>query len=229
MERLRARVERSVDRSRRGAVRGRNRGLSVEFVGERAAVIDNRDRVVRRRSSVEVEERVNQPPFVPEVLPDPVHQNMYQNWGPQHRRLQNMAWCSSASLRTFVHDYQHVGFYIHINRRRVLEAYQALRGQAPFNRETRFPEDDDYVWIDGPLKKWFEQALQALDLPDRAIEKGGERSVDVSMSDAKRSYDVAMQKIAAFLACRTSLELSKLGIYDRETFESNEGLNWVAN
>lgn len=164
-------------------------------------------------------------PFVPIPVS---RMAQYVNFSSVHSRLRKQAWCSFDEFRTFVTDFQHVGFYIHANRVRVGEAFARLRERSDlFSASTRFP-DDDYVHLDSEfMNAWFTQLMNAVDLPNRMIEKGTSGDTGLmSLNDAKRSFDVAFQKLASVLRLTTDAALATHGVYSRTSFETTFALNW---
>ena len=150
----------------------------------------------------------------------------YINFSVKHRLLVAQGWCSFSDFCQFVADHQFLGFHIVPNRNRVREAYIRLRGSAPFSSTARFP-DDFFVALGGPLRSYFEQLLCALDLPDRALERSGQNDFGInSLSDAKRTYDVAFQRLATISVEFDINKLAAQGVYCRETFESTFALEW---
>lgn len=157
---------------------------------------------------------------------------MYENFPSSIRLLAKHNFCTFDDLMDFVNEYQHIGFHVKANRYRVVEAFNRLRGVAPFSATIRFPEEF-YVHLDNPsVKVWTEQMFQALDLPDRVLERGSVgSSVEVmginSLTDAKRSFDVAMSRMSAIVRCVDVIQLEKYGVYDRDSFERVYSLRWV--
>lgn len=148
----------------------------------------------------------------------------YEPWNIQKKILTKQRFVKYKTLLDFVDNHRFIQFNVKANRDRIRGAYAALPTKAPFDRTIRFPEDDIYVHLDdGALDSWMSQLLQALDLPDRAIEKGTSSGTDVG--DAKRSANVAFNELHKILVNVESLD--KNGIYDRQSFESAFGLRWL--
>nr|UDL14010.1 MAG: coat protein [Xiangshan martelli-like virus 2] len=154
----------------------------------------------------------------------------YTNYTTRHMLLAKQAWCTFDDMIRFVRQHQHSGFHVKACRTAVLEAYNRLGGDAPFSRTVRFP-DDIYVHLDNDvLSGYLSQIMAAIDLPDRQIERSVGSTVEYginSLSDAKRSYDVAFARLAASLRAINLKKLSEVGVYDRENFEAAFELTWV--
>lgn len=159
---------------------------------------------------------------------------MYEVYPSSIKLLAKHNFCTFDDFMDFVNEYQHIGFHVKANRYRVTEAFNRLRGVAPFSATIRFPEEF-YVHMDNPsVKVWTEQMLQALDLPDRVVKRGTVgSSMEMmginSLTDAKRSYDVAMSRLSAIVRCVDVVQLEKYGIYDRDSFERSFSLRWIRN
>jgi hypothetical protein len=150
----------------------------------------------------------------------------YVNFSAKHRLLVAQAWCSYSDFCRFVASHQFLGFHVVANRNRVREAYANLRGPAPFSSTARFP-DDFFVALGGPLRTYFEQLLCAIDIPDHIMERNASNELGInSLSDAKRAYDIAFQRLATVSVEVEQMKLAANGVYCRETFESAYSLEW---
>ncbi|GLV46440.1 hypothetical protein CBL_20779 [Carabus blaptoides fortunei] len=94
----------------------------------------------------------------------------------------------------FIRDLQHTQFHVRVMRDRVREFCQQLESPAPFAEDVRFP-DKFYVHLgDGNIRLLINQLIHSLDLPFRLLEKGT-KEVGNSLSDAKRSFDAAVDEL----------------------------------
>lgn len=74
------------------------------------------------------------------------------------------------------------------------------------------------------------QMMHALDLPDRAVERGqvSGPAHEQSLYDTKRAFDVTIDNLAKICVGVDMNKLAGAGIYTRETFEQKYGLTWAA-
>lgn len=149
----------------------------------------------------------------------------YSPWGlPQHI-LSKQRFVEYDALLEFVASHRFIQFNVKANRDRIRTAFSSLRTAAPFARTARFPDSTPIVHLENTaIDCWLTQLLQALDLPDRAMEKNPAGSVEGTANDAKRSANVAFNELHRVLC---NLEnMASNGIYDRSTFEEHFGLSW---
>lgn len=152
---------------------------------------------------------------------------VYHNFSVKHKLLADQCWCSFADFNQFISDYQFLGFYGVGNRDRIREACIKLRGPAPFSSTKRFP-DDFFVFLGGSLRPHFEQLMRAVDLPDPAFGRSnvGPKHGITNTNDAKRSFDVAFQRLATVAFEIDVTKLQAQGVYHREAFEEVFKLEW---
>nr|QHA33735.1 putative coat protein [Atrato Virga-like virus 1] len=135
--------------------------------------------------------------------------------------------CTLDALIDFIERAQVCGYYVHASRANVVAAYNELRGKAPFARDQRFPVEE-YVDLDhAGIRTYLDQLIAACELPDRAQNISGANNHSAN-SDAKRSFDTALQHLRNFTKCTHEDELVKYGIYSRQTFEAAHQLIWGA-
>nr|WPV62271.1 MAG: hypothetical protein [Wufeng shrew martellivirus 2] len=151
----------------------------------------------------------------------------YTPWGMRETLLTGSRFVLMNDFVRWLREFQFASFFVKANRDRVRESYAAMRSDAPFRRDQRFPAEVFYIRLAHPaIRVWVDQALHAVDLPDRLLERS--QNVDVSsMNDAKRSYDVSMDRLARLCEALDVNELSENGVFCRETFEKSFGLTWT--
>lgn len=150
------------------------------------------------------------------------------SWNAKMRRVMSMKWVSLNDFSRWVKEFQYASFFVKANRDRVREAYLSLNGEAPARSDKRFPSDIFVVMLSqASLRIWVDQALHAIDLPDRMMERNSGNVDYAGMNDAKRSYDVAMDKLSRLCDLLDENELCESGIFCRETFESHFQLVWM--
>lgn len=146
----------------------------------------------------------------------------YTPWDFSREVLAAQRFCPYVTLMDFVTQHRFLQFNVKANRDRIRSDYMAIPCSAPFNQSVRFPEAI-YVHLDHPaIDGWLTQMLQALDLPDRQIEKGNGSS---DSADAKRSANVAFNELHKLLI--NTEQLVSNGIYNRASFETKYGLTWA--
>lgn len=150
----------------------------------------------------------------------------YSPWGISQRILCKQRFVEYDSLLEFVASHRFIQFNVKANRDRIRTAFSSLRVAAPFARTVRFPADVPYVHLENTsIDCWLTQVLQALDLPDRAIERNAGPSGEGGVSDAKRSANVAFNELHRVLCNLENMTAN--GIYERQTFEEHFSLTWT--
>ncbi|XP_055584783.1 uncharacterized protein LOC129737649 [Uranotaenia lowii] len=125
----------------------------------------------------------------------------------------------------FVEAVQVRGFYVHAARANTVSAFTNLRGPAPFSRTQRFPEAE-YINLDAPgIRNYFDQLINACELPDRA-QNIGNGNGHTSNADAKRAFDTALQHLRNIAKSVRAEELVEYGVFDRTSFETHYNLHW---
>lgn len=175
----------------------------------------------------ELSENSESPPF-PDALANDDHDmnaNAYTPWGMAQRILSKQRFVEYDAMLEFVASHRFIQFNVKANRDRIRTAFAALRTAAPFAQTIRFPANTPYVHLENTsIDCWLTQLLQALDLPDRAMERSAS-GTDSSVSDAKRSANVAFNELHRVLC---NLEhLAANGIYDMVSFEEHFNLVWA--
>nr|QHA33743.1 putative coat protein [Atrato Virga-like virus 3] len=135
--------------------------------------------------------------------------------------------CPIEDLLAFVEEHQFASFYVHTVRANIVAAARQLRGDAPFGRNTRFPDEREFADLDhekirGPLT----QLLTSCELPDRHMNVGGGNGAGSSLNDAKRSFDTGFSQLCLIVKETRVATLARNGVYNRETFEDHYGLVW---
>lgn len=153
----------------------------------------------------------------------------YTNWdaNPTLRFLRMRKFCSLEDLQDFVIEFKHCGFNVKANRDRVVSSYNNILRPAPFSSTTRFPVEHWVDMFNHHLTPWFEQLLNACDLPDRMLERSTTtEATSFSLNDAKRAYDKAFSKLSGMVFETDEGKLVSYGIYDRAHFEAHFSLTW---
>ncbi|CAL1672625.1 unnamed protein product [Lasius platythorax] len=135
----------------------------------------------------------------------------YRDFGVQHRLLAKQPFTSYDEFYKLVHNFQYASFHTKATRDRVRDAWQSLVQPAPFSRTVRFPDKFCVHLSATALRVWVNQMMHALDLPDRAVERGqvSGPAHEQSLYDAKRAFDVAIDNLAKICA---GVDVNKLAM-----------------
>lgn len=161
-----------------------------------------------------------------EEMHAPAIQSGYSPWGITQRILSKQRFVEYDALLEFVSTHRFIQFNVKANRDRIRTAFSSLRVAAPFARTVRFPADVPYVHLENTsIDCWLTQLLQALDLPDRAIERSAGSTGEGGVNDAKRSANVAFNELHRVLCNLESMTSN--GVYERASFEEHFSLVWT--
>lgn len=169
---------------------------------------------------------------IPEVDTNPgqTREMSYQNWAEQPARIVQMRhkFCPMSDFLDFVETSHGAGFFVHASRLNIISQAQELRGPAPFAEKVRFPADVEYVDLDHKtIRPHIAQLVDSCELPDRQLNASANGHSSSSLSDAKRSFDVALRKLRDIAKETDMQQLPKKGVFTRETFEATYALQWA--
>lgn len=142
------------------------------------------------------------------------------------RLMERQQYVSLNDFVRFLRDAAYTSFFVHANRERIRSDYFAILGPCPFPQNRRFPEDFFVSVSSGKIRVWLNQMMQAMDMPDRHIERDN-AGVFGNLNDAKRAFAVAVNNLLGLAECVDDAILADSGIYSRETFERTFNLTWV--
>lgn len=150
--------------------------------------------------------------------------SMYTGYDESHELLSMSDWYEFSAIKRWARMLIVMPFNVKANRDNIRTAFtQIQRVPEPFSRDVRFPNSYLVRMGAGEMMNVVMHILAALDLPDRAVNKD---HASVDTSDAKRAYDVNVQRLITLVAIVSPDELSAHGVFGRRTFESKFNLIW---
>lgn len=152
--------------------------------------------------------------------------NRYTPYPNSCRLMEMHDWISFGDLRRWVRNIRSNQFNVKASRDMMRTLYDQIEViPDPFSETKRFPMNY-LVWnASTPVSNLIDLVLNSIDLPDRAMNKD---HVNFDLSDAKKSFEVAVQRLNNTINAISDSQLAESGIYSRDTFEASFGATWVA-
>uniref|UniRef100_A0AB39BZS8 Capsid protein n=1 Tax=Jand tobamovirus 1 TaxID=3238876 RepID=A0AB39BZS8_9VIRU len=137
------------------------------------------------------------------------------------------AWVEYENFSTLLKNLKAQPFQTQQARQRALDLFNTF-SKVPM-KNVRFPAGKWYVWYYSPeLSESFKLLMKAADTRNRILETEGQssRPSGAEVETATRRVDDSTVAIREALDDLERQILFANGVYDRETFESESGLNW---
>jgi len=156
----------------------------------------------------------------------------YCFYGTEARAMECEEWAEVCDFRKIVRMLKYTNFSIQSMRDSALSAMAAMKVEAPFSYQTRFPSDVLFVNITcGAYSGIIRQIVESLNFKER--EKEVQNRINPSKADPEHpggrvfSFDDALHSYHKGVEQLNRLLCQREEIYSRETFERKYGIKWA--
>lgn len=158
---------------------------------------------------------------------------MPYGWTHEVQLLATDHWMEFGMFKMVINGFRFRSYTVKAERDAMRNELRNLKFKVPFGVDLRFPEAEVFINLNHSVPgRLLRNIVMALDVSDRQIEKDRPRSdpedkrILSNLEDGKVAFYNNLEGLCDLLGARAVEYGHTLGIYTRNTFESETGLVW---